>query len=75
MAEKQLVLIGFGPHNLEDMLAWRGTEKEEDLLFAPDKWPPRFKPESSCSLKESEIFVEYVKWATDLMNSLAQENK
>jgi len=75
MSEKlgQMILIGFGPHNLVDMLTWRDTEKEQDLIFAPDKWAPRFRPEKSCSMKEFETFLEYVNWATALMQSISDE--
>lgn len=75
MSEKigQMILVGFGPHNLGDMLTWRETEKEQDLIFAPDKWAPRFKVEKSCSVKEFETFLEYVNWATTLLENIPKE--
>lgn len=77
MSEKlgQMVLVGFGPHNLDDMLTWRETEKEQDLIFAPDKWAPRFRPEKSCSVKEFETFLEYVNWATELLKTVSKDVK
>ena len=38
--ETSLVLVGFGKHDLSEVLAWRGTQKEEDAILAPTKWPP-----------------------------------
>lgn len=73
--QSQLILVGFGSYNLEDMLKWRDTDKEEDLVFAPDKWPPRFKPETSCSQREIEIFLEYVTWATSLLEKVQVDVK
>jgi hypothetical protein len=77
MSEKlgQMILVGFGSFNLDTMLEWRDTDKEPDLVFAPDKWPPRFKPETSCSQKELETFLEYVAWATKLLENIPKENK
>lgn len=71
----QMVLVGFGPYSLDTMLEWRDTEKEQDLIFAPDKWAPRFRPEESCSHKELETFMEYVDWATSLMKKISEEKK
>jgi hypothetical protein len=75
MSEKlgQMILVGFGPHNLDDILTWRETEKEQDLIFAPDKWAPRFRPEKSCSVRKFETFLEYVNWATTLLENIPKE--
>lgn len=62
--QKGMVLVGFGKHDLVDMLAWRGTEKEKDLYGAiwPHCWPPRWRKESSCSQEEVQAFGTYLTW-------------
>ena len=72
--QETLILVGFGPHDLDEMLKWIGTEREEELLFAPDTWPPRFRAESSCSLKEYETFLQYVNWATEFIKKISENN-
>ena len=70
-----LILIGFGQHNLKDMMKWVGTEKEEKLIFAPDLWPPRYRPESSCSQEDLECFVQYVTWISNKMKEVFTGDK
>jgi len=57
------VLVGFGKHDLVDLIYERGTpEGEERLLYAMDKyhWPPRFRLATSCTVEEVYAFKEYV---------------
>jgi len=62
--EEPLVLVGFGKHDLGDMMAWCGTEKEKDLYGAisPHHWPPRWRAQSSCSEEEVQAFGAYLTW-------------
>lgn len=62
-----LVLVGFGKFDLNDMLKWRGSDKEEDLLMAPLNYPPRYREEKSCSQDQLEDFAEYVNWASKVL--------
>lgn len=62
--QEPLVLVGFGKHDLVDMLEWRGTVKEKDLYGAiyPHHWPPRWRAQTSCSEAETQAFLEYLRW-------------
>jgi hypothetical protein len=65
------VLVGFGRHDLIDLLAEADTpEGEERLLYAIDKyhWPPRYRKATSCTLEEVYTFKEYVKWVQTKLN-------
>ena len=63
----QLILVGFGKFDLKDMMKWVNTDRENELIFAPDKYPPRYRAESSCSQEDLETFVQYVGWMSELM--------
>ena len=65
-----MILVGFDKYSLEEMLSWRGTEKEEDLVFASYRWPPRFREERSCSTRQMETFLEYVDWLSDFASNI-----
>lgn len=73
--QNQLILVGFGKFNLDEMLKWRGTEQEEELIFAPDRLPPRFRPESACSEEQVLTFIEYVNWTSELLDQVGVEAK
>jgi hypothetical protein len=62
-----LVLVGFGNLDLEEMLTWIGTDKEQELLFAPYNMVPRYRTESACSEKNLTDFLSYVKWASEFL--------
>jgi hypothetical protein len=62
--KNQLILVGFGEDDLLDMLAWRDTERQEELLIAPTQRMPRFRHFDRCSEEEILAFVEYVSWAS-----------
>lgn len=61
------VLVGFGKHDLIQMMEWIGTEDEERLLYAPTKysWPPRYRRTSICSEEEIQAFIKYNHWVLD----------
>lgn len=54
-----MVLVGFGKHDLDEILSWFGTPREIEALKAPTIWPPRWRRESACSEYEQTRFVEY----------------
>ena len=60
-----LVLTGFGKHKLGDILAWIGTEKEDDLLSAFTKWPPVYREESSCDKADIENACRFLAFIHD----------
>ncbi len=60
-----LVLVGFGKHKLGDILAWIGTEKEDDLLSAFTKWPPVYREEASCDRKDIENACQFLAFVQD----------
>jgi len=60
--ETSLVLVGFGKHDLSEVLTWRGTQKEEDAIMAATKWPARYRRESICEPEDVQRYVEYVGW-------------
>lgn len=80
MSKKQedLVLVGFGKHDLCDMLKWIGTEKETDLVEAVNPktkgWPPVYRRVDLCSEKEKVAFFLYYEWLTALVREWDKEN-
>ena len=72
MASKgeNLVLTGFGDHDLKDMIDWIGDpEKEEDLLLAPEKLIPRYRRQEICTQEEMLAFAEYAGWLNELITA------
>jgi len=66
----QLILVGFGQFDLKDMMKWVNTDRENELIFAPDNHPPRYRAESSCSQEDLETFVQYVSWASNFLKKI-----
>jgi hypothetical protein len=64
--DEGLVLVGFGKHDLNEVLAWFGTSLELQALKAPLLWPPRWRRESICSQEEKERFVQYTETVRNL---------
>lgn len=62
-----LVLVGFGKHNLKDMLLWQDTSKEEDLVCAFKKWPPVYRREESCSQEDLKAACQYLAYLQDVI--------
>lgn len=60
--ENVLILVGFGKHDLDEVLSWRGTPRERDALVAPKKWPPRYRRKGICTQDDQERHIEYVEW-------------
>lgn len=63
MSDDNLILVGFGNHDLTDMVTWIGDEeKEESLLNAVVEWIPRYRKYESCSEEELGAFETYISW-------------
>jgi hypothetical protein len=62
-----LILVGFGKHNLSDMLGWIDTSKEEDLAKAFKKWPPVWRREGACSVEEVHSSLRYLAYLQDVI--------
>ena len=75
-----LVLVGFGEQSLRDMLEWIDTDKEDDLLSAFIKWPPVYRPETSCTNEEIQNACRFLAFIHDSireyeMNDLQKEER
>jgi hypothetical protein len=64
--EEQLILVGFGKHNLKEILSWRGTSKEEDAILATVKQPPVYRRKSICDNEEIDCYTVYVDWISGI---------
>lgn len=64
--DEGMVLVGFGKHDLSEILAWFGTPREIDALKASLLWPPRWRRESGCTQEEKERFVQYTETIRNL---------
>ena len=62
--EDTLVLVGFGPHSLEEVMGWRGTEREIDALQASIKWPPVYRELRICNQEEVQLFIKYTEFVS-----------
>jgi hypothetical protein len=71
--EQPLILVGFGKYSLEEVMSWVGTEKEDDVLFAPKKWPPRYRRPEICENKDLDLFQKYTLYVCSLMAQLEKE--
>ena len=60
-----LILVGFGKHELKEMLEWIDTDKEEDLMKAFKKWPPVWRREGICSQAEIKASLQYLAFLQD----------
>jgi hypothetical protein len=58
------VLVGFGKHDLIDLIKLIGTKDEMTLYKAPVEWPSRRRRRSICSNEEVEAFRTYLNWIT-----------
>lgn len=61
-----LVLVGFGKHDLKEVLSWFGTSKELEAYKAPTLWPPRWRPERLCTGEDINLFIQYVQKVKDV---------
>lgn len=75
--EKQepMVLVGFGKHELKDLLKLRGTPEEDTLLLAPVNWPARYKRESICDPDEIQDFLVFGTWMHERMKEKMEDDQ
>jgi hypothetical protein len=66
--EKEMVLVGFGKHDLTDMIKWIGTDREMELLIAPSKWPPRWRRMGICEDADLQAMKAYIEFTTERLN-------
>lgn len=60
-APEARVLVGFGKHDLSDMMALPEPDKAQMLMTAFVKgWPPRYKYSSACGPEDVSLFRDYV---------------
>ena len=69
-----LVLVGFGSHNLKDMLEWIDTDKEMDLLIAFKRWPPVYREEKACEPEDIETAFTFLAYLQDVITEYEKEN-
>ena len=64
-----LVLVGFGKHDLSDMIDFIDTDNEERLVSEPFEkgWPPRYRRVSACSEQEVANFKKFTNFITQVV--------
>lgn len=66
------VLVGFGKHDLRDLMDDLGTpEGDQRLLYAIDRyhWPPRYRRFSICTEEDVATFEEYLDWIKEKLDN------
>ncbi len=66
-AKEGLVLVGFGSHQLKDMLEWIDTPQEMDLLMAFKKWPPVYREQRACEPEDVQIACKFLAYLGDVI--------
>lgn len=64
-----LVLVGFGKHELADMIQFIDTDNEERLVSEPFEkgWPPRYRRASACTQAEIDNFRTFTNFITNVV--------
>lgn len=64
-----LVLVGFGKHDLADMIDFIDTDNEERLVSEPFEkgWPPRYRRASACTEQEIANFKKFTIFMTQVV--------
>ena len=64
-----VVLVGFGKHDLVDMIEFIDTDNEERLVSEPFEkgWPPRYRRASACTEAEVEAFRKFTTFMTQVV--------
>ena len=65
--ETTMILMGFGKYDLKDMLKWRGTDREGDLVNAAANWPARWRRLRICDPEQNNAMVEYSKFIKEIL--------
>lgn len=67
--EEPVVLVGFGKHDLKDLIKFIDTDDEEKLVAEPFEkgWPPRFRRVSLCTKEDVEVFRIFTTFMTNVI--------
>jgi hypothetical protein len=66
------VLVGFGKHDLADLLEYTEDEINEQYLIKKlntQHWPARYRRASICTEEEIENFKRFTEWAVQKVRS------
>jgi hypothetical protein len=64
---EELVLVGFGKHDLTEVVEWIGTHPEI-ALNAAALWPARWRRLGICGEEEIEAMKAYVEFTAEKLN-------
>ncbi len=67
------VLVGFGDYSLIDLMKFKGSDQEENIVMAPFRGIARNRRLSICTEEEVSTFKAYAFWMKDLFQ--VEENK
>ena len=64
-----MVLVGFGKHDLADMIEYLDTDNEDRLITEPFEkgWPPRYRKASACTEQEIANFKKFTNFMTNVI--------
>jgi hypothetical protein len=64
-----MVLVGFGKHDLVDLMKLKDTDDEEKLVSEPfaKGWPPRYIRASAATPEEIKTFSEFTNFITNVV--------
>lgn len=65
---QELVLVGFGKHDLVDMIKWIGTDQERELFNAAGRWPARWRRYEICNLEELNAMKSFIEFTHQKLN-------
>lgn len=67
--EDPVVLVGFGKHDLKDLIKFIDTDEEERLVAEPfaKGWPPRYRRVSICTKEDIEAFRTFTTFMTNVI--------
>jgi hypothetical protein len=65
---QELVLVGFGKHDLIDMINWIDTDQEKEVLMAAGKWPARWRRYEICTTEELDAMKTFVEFTHSKLN-------
>lgn len=66
--DNELILVGFGKHDLTDLVEKIGTDEELIVLNAAAKWPARWRRMKICKKEELDAMKKYVEYTTEKLN-------
>ena len=71
------VLVGFGKHDLCDLLDKVGTPQEREVLdgMFNKQWPPRYRRISICTPEEIEDYRVFGQWLIEVQKCLGKRSR